>query len=176
MGQLEDALREVALGRANHEQASAWMDELQARIDETEDGKELRATEEDVAALRGVVSHWEAQARAQTAVAFRRTGNKRPAEGASIRMAKTVVTNASPEDVKAWAMENMPHVLRIHAPTFNAQVKTGGIPSRLASVTQEPRGALAKDLSSWLTETREAAPSPEPRDAAAQRRAVRDAC
>ena len=155
MNQLEDALRGLATQRAAYQEECISIDVVKARIAATGDGTLLDRLEEDLLCRKGAMAQAEAHAREQAIVAFKLTGNKRPSEGASIRMTKTVVTNASPEDVKAWAMENMPHVLRIHAPTFNAQVKTGGIPSRLASVTQEPRGALAKDLSSWLTEETE---------------------
>ncbi len=58
-------------------------------------------------------------------------------------------------DVKAWAITSAPHVLQVHAPTLRKQILAGGVPETLAVIKEEPRGALAKDLSSWLTEEAE---------------------
>ena len=90
MGQLEDTLFAVALSRRGLEHAQAQQAELQAAIDATEDGQRLAQLKEDVAALTVVVSQDAARARQQITVAFRLTGNKKPAPGASIRMVKTV--------------------------------------------------------------------------------------
>lgn len=156
MGQLEDALREAALSRVNREQASNWMAELQSRIDETEDGRRLSKAKEEVASLRVVVSQAETYAREQTYAAFAATSNKKPARGASIRMSKRVEWRVNPDKVRDWALENAPILLDLGAAAFDRMVEVGGlVPETIAKVVEDPHVALARDLSSWLTEEAE---------------------
>ncbi len=161
MGQLEDTLREVAQARKELEGTQAEIAAMRARLDATRDGMMIRALGENAALQKTLVGLAEGRARAQTAVAYRLTGNKHPAAGASIRMTKLVDICGDMDDVKAWAIMNAPHVLQVHAPTLRKQIVAGGVPKALAVIKEEPRGALAKDLSSWLVEEAEAPESDE---------------
>lgn len=155
MGQLEDALRNVALCRNGLQEATDKQKAIQARIDQTAVGRQLIWVKEDVVAIKALLARDEAHARQQTVVAYRLTSDKHPAEGASIRMTKSVDICGDMEDVKEWAIVYAPHMLQVHAPTLKKQILAGGVPEALAVIKEEPRGALAKDLSSWLTEEAE---------------------
>ncbi len=174
MGQLEITLREVAQARKELEGTQAEIAEMRARLDATRDGMMIRALGNNAKLQKALVGLAEGRARAQTVVAFRLTSDKRPAPGASIRMTKLVDICGDMADVKAWAITSAPHVLQVHAPTLRKQILAGGVPETLAVIKEEPRGALAKDLSSWLTETREAAEQEEANREAAKQEGMRE--
>ena len=161
MEQLEDALRELARARQALDEALATQGTIQARISTTEDGQLLQGCKDDITWRKSQVAEAEKGARGWAVHMFRVTGNKQPAAGVSIRMTKLVDICGDMDDVKGWAIVHAPHVLQVHAPTLRRQILAGGVPKALAVIKEEPRGALAKDLSSWLTEETEAPESDE---------------
>ncbi len=162
MGALERTLRELARARQKLSEAQAWKAELQARIATTDDGQRLTSCNADIGWHKARVAETEKSARGWTVHMFKMTDNKRPAEGASIRMTKLVDICGDMADVKAWAITSAPHVLQVHVPTLRKQILAGGVPETLAVIKEEPRGALAKDLSSWLTDEHEAPNGEDP--------------
>ncbi len=155
MEQLEDALRELARARQALDEALATQGTIQARISTTEDGQLLQGCKDDVLWCKSQVTEAEKGARGWAVHMFRVTGNKQPAAGVSIRMTRLVDICGDMAHDRAWAITSAPHVLQVHAPTLRKQILAGGVPETLAVIKEEPRGALAKDLSSWLPEEAE---------------------
>lgn len=75
--------------------------------------------------------------------------DKKPGNGIEIKIFK-VATILDPERAREWALHNFTPALVLNTEAFEKAAIAGTIPTSLATVKDEPRAQIAKDLSEYL--------------------------
>ncbi len=147
---LEELLGSVAEWRADQAAMREGLLAVQTRISKTEDGKLEEKYRGELATIKASMAQTENTARLHAIRVFNATGEKKVSDGASIRMTKTIVEQSTEKQLRQWALDNMPIIMRVDMKAFRDLVKLGVVPAEVAYVDEKPTVALKRDLSAWL--------------------------
>jgi len=143
---LTDTLRSLAIAR---DKAIHWkfvLDNLREKLEATQEWRAFAAAQEQAAKLKEEAAQLDRECRARALAEFASTGNRRPAQGVSIRMRKRYVYDEV--TARDWLMQNAPAYLTVDARRFEkAASDLDGAP---VTIKQEPQATIARDLSEYL--------------------------
>jgi len=143
---LTDRMRALAVTRAEIAQRRAGLDELRTAVEATPEWRAYNATEEALRSLQDQEGQLYADCREAILAEYAETGNKKPAQGASIRMRKRYVYDH--DETRDWLMRYAPTYLTVDKKRFEKAVPSlAGAP---VTIEQEPRATVARDLSEYL--------------------------
>ena len=144
---IEEMLTNVAVVRADVEAARETMEAAQQAMWDTPEGIAWKAAVSVYEGQRGWLAQEENGVREAIVDAYDLTGNKKPADGAGVRIIKKVRYDL--DEAVAWCKENAPAFLSLAAKPFEKAVLSG-LPGAPAEIEEEPQATLARDLSKYL--------------------------
>ena len=154
MSTLEDALRELAEARQQHEIAHERTDEYLNQVKGLSLWRKMLEAQDSERTLEVAIKDAEAKVRELALAEHALTGIYRPAEGVQIKEFNKVVYE--PEDAWSWCVEHALKYLQLDTKAFEkaaSVLRDLGAPVEL---TKEPRAQIATDLGAWLTNEGEA--------------------
>lgn len=140
---LRQQLAEVARLRAVADNANAW---LKAKREEFE--ASISTEVQSVNVARAALAESESNARALIVAIYETSGDKKPAEGASVRL--TTKLTYTDEDALAWAREKKMALIPESVDRKALEKIAKVTPLPFVTITEEPSATLASDLSQYL--------------------------
>ncbi len=149
MSALQDALRELAEARRQHEIAKGYAEEYSDRLLATTLYQESVAAEKRAHDLWGAARDAMSKVRELALDNFYATENSRPAEGVQVKLFSKV--EYAPNLALDWCIAHATKYLQLDTRAFEKAapvLKDLGAP---VTLTREPRVSIGTDLSAWLT-------------------------
>lgn len=149
MATLQDALRELAAARRQHEIAKGSVREQEAALSALMDYQVLQAVKKQANALSVAMEAAEAKVRELALAEHALTGEYRPAEGVQVKLFSKV--NYQQDEAEKWCLAHAAKYLTLDTKAFEkaaSVLRDLGAPVEL---TKEARAQIASDLSAWLT-------------------------
>ena len=141
---LDGLVQELALARAEVEAIQRTISGLQAKIEATELGAELKASGKAFREARGREAEAEQALRCQAIRDY--DGDKRPHEKASIRI--VTVVDYDEEEALEHCRQHLPQALRLDKRIFVKAARA--VPPPFVTIVEEPRATIARDLSTYV--------------------------
>ena len=147
MNELRDALQALAMDRGLLADLKAQEQAAQAALEATPEYQALAAVRAYRQKAEFAVEQESAAVRDYTLIEFKRSGDKSPANGVTVKLYKKLRYNNAV--IFDWLMGNAPALLTIDTRRFEKSAETLGAP---VEVDYEPRPTIATDLSEYLPE------------------------
>jgi len=148
MTTLQNALRELAQARRQHEIANEYADEHRERVEAMTAYQEMIEAKKRANVLRSAIGDAEDVVRELALAEHAASGNYKPAHGVQIKEFSKVMY--APNLALDWCIAHAPKYLALHAKAFEkaaSVLRDLGAPVEL---TKEARAQIATDLSAWL--------------------------
>ena len=146
---LQDALRELAEARRQHEKATWYALAHQERVDAQTWYRDLIEAKKQVAVLGNAIGDAESRVRELALDYFYVTENSRPAEGVQVKLFNKVEYQR--DEAEKWCFAHAAKYMALDTKAFEKAapvLRDLGAPVEL---THEPRVSIGTDLSAWLT-------------------------
>lgn len=109
----------------------------------------FKAIEERIKTMAAQIEDTEKDVRKTALDEYRVDQNKKPGNGIEIKVFK-VATILDPERAREWALNNFTPALKLDTEMIGKAAIDGTIPVSIATVTDEPRAQIAKDLAEFV--------------------------
>jgi hypothetical protein len=123
--------------------ATLYVDLARTEMLATPQGIAFTARQQELADIKELLARAEAEARAAIVAAYRETGNKKPAEGAGIRVTRKAVYDMAL--ATAWAQVSAPALMVLDAKAF----EKANLPGAPIEWEETPTATIATDLAMY---------------------------
>lgn len=147
MNELRNALQALARDRATLADLKTQEQAAQAALEATPEYQALAAVKTYRQKAEFAVEQESAAVRDYALIEFKRSGDKSPANGVTVKLYKKLRYNNA--HVFDWLMVNAPALLTIDTKRFEKSAEAIGAP---VEIEHEPRPTIATDLSEYLPE------------------------
>ena len=148
MTALQDALRELAWARKQHEIAKGYANAHQVQVEAMTAYKWLIEAKKQVSVLENAIGDAESRVRVLALAEHALTGEYKPAEGVQVNLFSKVVYEH--EDAWAWCAEHALKYLVLETKGFEKAAPVLRDLGAPVQIEKEPRVSIATDLSAWL--------------------------
>ena len=148
--QLQQKLKELATAQKEAEENAAWIENKEQKLRSMPEYVEIEKERENYQALRLIIDDLRSAINDLTIRAYLETGEKKPVNGAGIRIKKNLVYDK--DKALCYCLVVLPEALKLDTKIFEKYAKDVADvkPLPFVSVEEYPTATIASDLREWL--------------------------